>query len=159
LTILYKTLATGFGSGYSPFAPGTMGALVGCLLLWGASHLLEMTSFPFFQLGFFLIIVFTTILGAWVTKQLEVEWGEDPSKVVIDEIIGVWISLFWIPLTWQTLLAGFCLFRLFDIWKPLGIRRLEAIPNGWGVMLDDVAAGIYANICLQIGLWVITLIG
>ena len=70
--------------------------------------------------------------------------------MVIDEVVGVWISLFWLPLTWQHLLIGFCLFRLFDIWKPLGIRQLEKIPNGWGVMLDDVAAGIYANICLQI---------
>ena len=152
LTILYKTIATGFGSGYAPIAPGTAGAMLGCLLLWGANLLFETTSFSYFHIGLLIISIFTTLIGAWATKQLQEEWGEDPSKVVIDEIVGVWVAMIWIPFSWQTLLAGFCLFRLFDIWKPLGIRRLEAIPNGWGVMLDDVAAGIYANICLQIGL-------
>ena len=154
MNILYKTLATGFGSGYSPNAPGTMGALVGCLLLWGA-NILVMDAPIEFHLILAIVIVITTLLGAFVTRQLEPEWGEDPSKVVIDEIVGVWITLLFIPITGPNLLIGFCLFRLFDIWKPLGIRRLEAIPNGWGVMLDDVAAGIYANLCLQLGIFFI----
>lgn len=151
MNLLYKTLATGFGSGYSPLAPGTMGALVGCLLLWGA-RLLATSSFMIFHLSLAIIILITTIIGAYITQQLEKEWGEDPSKIVIDEIVGVWLAVLFIPITWKYLLIGFLLFRLFDIWKPLGIRRLEAIPDGWGVMLDDVAAGIYSNLVLQLGI-------
>jgi len=113
-------------------------------------HFFGVAAYWSFQIGFLGMIILTTIIGAIVTNQLEKEWGEDPSKVVIDEIIGVWITLLFVPLTWQNILIGFVLFRVFDIWKPLGIRSLEAIKNGWGVMLDDVLAGIYANIILQI---------
>ena len=150
MNIIYKTIATSFGLGYAPIAPGTVGAMGGVALLWFASLGVISYKFHTFQMGFLILIVLTTVIGAWATKQLEQEWGEDPSKVVIDEVVGVWIALFWLPLNWPHFLIGFCLFRLFDIWKPLGIRKLEKIPNGWGVMLDDVAAGIYANICLQL---------
>ena len=150
----YKTIATGFGSGYAPIAPGTAGAAVGCLLLWLYIYIIGIGNYWYFQIGFLLITIFTTILGAIATREVEKEWGEDPSKVVIDEIIGVWISLLFLPLTWQNILIGFILFRIFDIAKPFGIRRLEAVKNGWGVMLDDVLAGIYANVCLQIYLFI-----
>jgi phosphatidylglycerophosphatase A len=69
---------------------------------------------------------------------------------VIDEVAGMCISVLFIPLTWVTIAVAFILFRAFDILKPLYIRRLEAVPGGWGVMLDDLAAGIYANIVMQI---------
>jgi len=150
----YKTIATGFGSGYAPIAPGTAGAAVGCLLLWLYIYIIGIGNYWYFQIGFLLITIFTTILGAIATREVEKEWGEDPSKVVIDEIIGVWISLLFLPLTWQNILIGFILFRIFDIAKPFGIRKLEAVKNGWGVMLDDVLAGIYANVCLQIYLFI-----
>lgn len=150
----YKTIATGFGSGYAPIAPGTAGAAVGCLLLGLYIYFIGIGNYWYFQLGFLIITIFTTIIGAIATREVEKEWGEDPSKVVIDEIIGVWISLLFLPLTWQNILLGFILFRIFDIAKPFGIRKLEAIKNGWGVMLDDVLAGIYANICLQFYLFV-----
>jgi len=81
---------------------------------------------------------------------METEWGKDPSKVVVDELIGVWVAVLWIPAETQWLILGFILFRFFDIAKPLGIRQLEKIKGGWGVMLDDVGAGIYANIVLQV---------
>lgn len=153
MKVLYKTIATGFGSGYTPIAPGTAGAALGCLLLGGYQHFIGHTANNSFQTSFLLVIVLTTIIGAICTHQLEPEWGEDPSKVVIDEVIGVWIALLLVPLTWQNILIGFILFRFFDIYKPLGIRKLEAIPKGWGVMLDDVLAGIYANLVLQIYLY------
>jgi len=155
MNLPYKTIATGFGSGYAPIAPGTAGAAVGCVLLWAYIYFIGISNYWNFQIGFFLLTLFTTIIGAKATREVEKEWGEDPSKVVIDEIIGVWISLLFLPLTWQNILLGFILFRIFDIAKPLGIRKLEAIKNGWGVMLDDVLAGIYANICLQIYLFVV----
>ncbi len=154
MKIIYKTIATGFGSGYTPIAPGTAGAALGCFLLGIYQYFIGQTATNSFQISFLMVIVFTTIIGAVSTHQLEPEWGEDPSRVVIDEIIGVWIALLLVPLTWQNILIGFILFRLFDIYKPLGIRKLEAIPMGWGVMLDDVLAGIYANVVLQIYLYI-----
>ena len=80
---------------------------------------------------------------------MESEWGKDPKQTVIDEMIGLSIAVLGLPLSWPYLLGAFILFRFFDIAKPLGIRQLEEAPKGWGVMLDDVLAGVYANICLQ----------
>ncbi|MEM6319935.1 MAG: phosphatidylglycerophosphatase A [Bacteroidota bacterium] len=150
---IHKLIVTAFGAGYAPIAPGTMGALLACLLLWGVTYNSAIIENDYFQLGFFLVIVLTTLLGVWATQQLQAEWGEDPSKVVIDEVVGVWINLLFVPLNWQTILAGFVLFRFFDIAKPLGIRKMEAFENGWGVMLDDVLAGVYGNVVLQILLY------
>ena len=144
---IYKLFATALGAGYSPFASGTVGALVGLLVWWPLSSASDQSYWQFIFLP--VLILLTTWLGALASKKLEPEWGEDPSLIVIDEVVGMWISLLLIPLQWQYFLAGFILFRLFDIWKPLGIRRLEAIGEGWGVMLDDVLAGVYSNLVLQ----------
>ena len=78
------------------------------------------------------------------------EWEEDPSHVVADEMVGMWLTLVGNPLTLGNFVIGFLLFRFFDIAKPLGVRRLESIPGGWGVVLDDVLAGVYANVVLQL---------
>ncbi len=155
LKFIYKTIATGFGTGYSPFAPGTAGAILACILLGGYVHSIGFNNNTKFQIGFIIIITLTTLLGVWATRNLQAEWGEDPSRVVIDEMIGVWINLLFVPLTWQNIFIGFVLFRFFDIAKPLGIRKMEAFENGWGVMLDDVLAGIYGNIVLQLILFLI----
>ena len=152
LNWLYKTFATGFGSGYVPVAPGTAGAVVGVIMIWLSHHFFfpnMVISFPVFLLIATVVFFF---IGVYCTDQLEKEWGKDPSKVVIDEIIGVWIGMLWLPIEWPWLLAAFVLFRFFDILKPLGIRKLEAIPGGMGVMLDDVLAGIYTLLVLQ-GAW------
>lgn len=144
-------MGTGFGAGYSPFAPGTMGALVGVLFL--VPNLFISTrftgSYPIDPILILLTLVFFFI-GVKATNELEPEWGHDPQKIVIDEIIGFWIAMIAVPYTAWTLFAGFVLFRIFDIWKPLGIRKMEKFKGGWGVMLDDVLAGIYANIVLQV---------
>ena len=151
-----KIIATAFGAGYVPKAPGTAGAFVGIIMLW----FLDILYFQYFEnvlyfwLLFIVLLFLFFIAGALATDQLEPEWGKDPSKVVMDEVVGVWISLFLIPLNWQNLFFGFILFRIFDIWKPLGIRKMEKIKGGWGVMLDDVLAGVYTNIILHVGLWV-----
>lgn len=157
MKFIYKTIATGFGTGYSPFAPGTVGAILACLLLGGYVHSIGFNNNTNFQIGFIIIIILTTLLGVWATRNLQAEWGEDPSRVVVDEMIGVWINLLFVPLTWQNIFIGFVLFRFFDIAKPLGIRKMEAYENGWGVMLDDVLAGIYGNIVLQIILYFMVL--
>ena len=90
------------------------------------------------------------VLGIIATDKLEDEWGKDPSKVVLDEVIGVWIAMMFVPFSFFNVLLAFGLFRYFDIAKPLGIRKLEALNGGLGVMADDMLAGIYSNITLQI---------
>tara|TARA_B100000809_G_scaffold263846_1_gene318086 strand:+ start:1777 stop:2256 length:480 start_codon:yes stop_codon:yes gene_type:complete len=146
---IYKLTATALGAGYSPFAPGTMGAIVGCLALWlfEKYNLISTTTTPLLFIG---LIVITTILGIIATDKLESDWGKDPSKVVLDEVIGMWITMMFVPFTFLNVLIGFGLFRFFDIAKPLGIRKLESLKGGVGVMADDILAGIYANIVLQI---------
>jgi phosphatidylglycerophosphatase A len=86
----------------------------------------------------------------WGANQVEVSWGKDSSKIVIDEVAGMMISLLFIPSTAINILVALILFRFFDILKPLMIRKLEKWPKGWGVMGDDVLAGIYSNIVLQL---------
>lgn len=102
-----------------------------------------------------LILVFT-VMGIWATNRLEPCWGEDPSRVVVDEMVGVWIALLAAPSgnVWYAL-GAFALFRLFDIFKPLGIRRMESFPGGFGVMMDDILAGIYSFVVLIGVRWLI----
>ena len=135
-------IGTGFGSGFSPFAPGTAGALLASII-WIALYFL----FPFswvLWLTAALVIVFT-FAGIWAADKLETYWGEDPSRVVVDEM-DKW---FWY------VIAAFALFRIFDIAKPLGIRRMESLKGGVGVMMDDVLAGVYSFILLVGARWVI----
>ncbi|MGN6291919.1 MAG: phosphatidylglycerophosphatase A family protein [Chitinophagaceae bacterium] len=89
-------------------------------------------------------------LGTWSSYKVESEWGHDSSKVVIDEVAGMMITLLWVPVDIKYALVGFILFRFFDILKPLGIKSAERLPGGWGVMADDVLAGIYAFALLRL---------
>ena len=148
MKFIYKLTATALGSGYSPFAPGTAGAIVGCLALWLLEkyNLISTTTTPFL---FISLIIVTTLMGIIATDKLEEEWGKDPSKVVLDEVIGMWITMMFVPLTFLNVLIGFILFRFFDIAKPLGIRKLESLKGGVGVMADDILAGIFSLICVQ----------
>jgi phosphatidylglycerophosphatase A len=147
--LFHKIIATGLGSGYCPVAPGTAGAALATIIWWILSVFLS----PCLLLGTtaLLIIVFTA-LGAWSSKVVEAVWGKDPSRVVVDEMVGVWIPLLAVgnenSYYLYYMLLAFGLFRLLDIFKPLGIRKLEKIPGGWGIMLDDIAAGIYSLIIL-----------
>lgn len=142
-------IATGFYSGYSKFAPGTMGALV-ATLLW----ILPYTLCEYWTLQVFTVfaILFFTFVSIPSINKLEKDWGEDPSKVVVDEMVGVWISLLAVPSQghWLYIVAAFVLFRLFDIFKPLGVRSMERFKGGWGVMLDDILAGVYGAIVVYI---------
>lgn len=94
------------------------------------------------------LVVF--FLGVWVSNRLEQYWGKDSSKIVIDEVLGMMVSLLFLPITFNVLLTGFLLFRFFDITKVLGIRKAEKLPGGWGVMTDDLWSGVYANIIVHI---------
>jgi CDP-diacylglycerol--glycerol-3-phosphate 3-phosphatidyltransferase len=139
---LSTLFATGFYSGYSPLVPGTAGSLVGAILF----------ATPLFtEITPFLIIILTTFfVGVWTSGQLERRLGEDPQIVVIDEIVGMWVSLLFIPRGLWPVAVAFVLFRVFDTFKPFPARRAEELKHGWGIMLDDVVAGVYANIGTQI---------
>lgn len=147
MKIIHKIIATFFGTGYSPFAPGTAGALLAAGFLILFHHFQIIVDNP---IVFISLILTTLLIGIYSTNQLTSEWGKDPSKVVIDEAVGLWISMLFIPFSYLNLFIAFTLFRLFDIFKPLGIKKLEKLEGGIGVMADDVLAGIYSTIILQI---------
>ena len=141
----HKWISTGLGIGYIGKGAGTVSAGAACIVWY------------VFQSGFLLpsafsiwITLLITIIGIWTSGKVEILWGKDSNRVVIDEIAGMCISLLFVPVTITNMLIAFILFRFFDILKPLYIRRLEILPGGWGVMADDILAGIYANIVLQL---------
>ncbi len=139
-----ELIATFLGVGRIPKAPGTFGTLAAIPLA-----LLLLQAGPLYMMGF--ILLFTPI-AVWAADVFQKRSGEeDPQQIVIDEVIGFLITMTWLPMTWQSLLAGFLLFRLLDITKPLLIGYLDRkLSGGFGVMADDIAAGIVANILLQI---------
>lgn len=98
----------------------------------------------------FVVLLVMLAVGVWSANKMEQFWGKDSHRVVIDEAAGMCITLLWMPHQWQYALAGLAAFRFFDIAKPLFIRKLEQWPGGWGVMADDVLAGIYAQLLLQV---------
>lgn len=143
---LYRLTANGFGAGLLPIAPGTWGAALAALL---ALPLMWATP-PAARLVLIVLSIVFSFICAKAVDMFADEWGKDPGHVVADEMVGMWLTLVGNPLTLGNFALGFLLFRFFDIAKPLGVRRLESVPGGWGVVLDDVLAGVYANIVLQI---------
>ena len=145
--MFHKLIATSFGAGFSPVAPGTMGALV-AILVWCILWLCMAYSTLQWTLAG-LIVVFT-IIGVWSTTVSDRYWGEDPSKVVIDETVGEWIALLAVPAGqhWAYIVAAVVLFRFFDIFKPLGVRSMENLKGGYGIMADDILSGVYAAVVM-----------
>ena len=94
------------------------------------------------SIWFFFLILGTAILGVWATGYIDNADDHDPARGVIDEWVGMWITVLFLPVTWSWMLAGFLLFRVLDIYKPLGVRKIEAWPGGWGIMFDDIASGV-----------------
>lgn len=144
-----KRLATFFlsagGAGYIPVAPGTWGTLVGVILIYCGS-LMGMTH-SWWPLVLSTIIV--SVIAHRLIAYLPETWEHDDGRIVIDEVIGIFVTLWLLPITPLSLGCGFILFRIFDIWKPLGIRRLDAWRTDWGVIADDILAGIYAHAALR----------
>ena len=140
----FLILATGFGVGYSPVAPGTLGTLIAIPVYYFLSNI----SSPIYEItliGFF-------FLSVWISENAEIFFGKkDDQRIVIDEMMGFLITMLWVPKATHFIVIGFFLFRLFDILKPFPIRRLErGLKGGFGVVLDDVIAGVYANIILHL---------
>lgn len=145
---MFKAIASVGGIGYIK-GGGTIAAAFCCLALYLAPAQ-NLTTDPMLA-G--LLTVGLLVLGTWVAQRVEPAWGKDSYRVVIDEVAGVWVGLLGVPLTGPRLLVGLVLFRFFDIVKPLYIRRMEKLPGGYGVMLDDVLAGVYTALLLHLGLW------
>lgn len=139
-----KLISTCLGIGYIQKGAGTVAALC-CCIAW---YFLQARGVAAWITG--VVIILLLVAGTWSASMVEKEWGKDSNKVVMDEWIGMSISLFLLPVNWGYMVAAFVLFRFFDIAKPLYIRKAESLPSGWGVMADDILAGIYSNIVLQI---------
>jgi phosphatidylglycerophosphatase A len=141
-------IATFFGVGHLQPGSGTWASAITVLLWWGAGRSMQHSwVLP----GALIASAAVTLIGIPVSSVVACESGvKDPGFVVIDEVAGQLISLIGVPLDWKYLLAGFILFRSFDIVKPFPLRRLELLPEGTGIMLDDVGAGLYALVLLQL---------
>ncbi|MBI5194614.1 MAG: phosphatidylglycerophosphatase A [Nitrospirae bacterium] len=149
---IIKFLATGFYSGYSPLAPGTAGSLVGILLYL----LIQNISYS----SYITIVVLIFGIGVYISAQAEVIYQKkDCSNIVIDEIAGMLVSLAFFsngPGRIKFIISGFILFRIFDIIKPFPVRTIDRkLGGGWGIMLDDIMAGVYANLLLRVLGWVL----
>lgn len=130
--------------GLVPVAPGTAGSLVGL----GLVMLVRATDQPELEP---LILAAVLVAGVWAAGVAERHYGlEDPSAVVVDEVAGMLLTLLWIPVGYVGLGLAFAAFRVFDIVKPFPAREAERLPGGWGVMADDIVAGIYAHAVLQL---------
>ena len=136
-------IAQGAYSGRAPIAPGTAGTVVGVLL-----YLVMKDLGP---LGYSAVCAAVFAVGTWAAGYVDRMFGtKDNSTIVIDEIAGYLAAMLLVPAAWQYIAAAFFLFRAFDIIKPFPLRRLEELPGGLGVMLDDIGAGVYTNIVLQV---------
>ena len=138
---IIKLLATGFGSGLSPVAPGTIGTLVGipiCLF-----------SLPLIWPLRFLFVIVILALAVFISGRAEMIYSKkDDQRIVIDEIAGFQVAMLPVAITGLHLCLAFVLFRIFDIWKPFPVSKLQGLPGGWGVVMDDVGAGIYAGVVM-----------
>jgi len=139
---VYKLIATVCGAGYLPFAPGTWGSLAGLFFFLVLSRN---------SLACFLVFAALFAAGKISADKMETETGRtDPSEIVIDEFVGIFFVFMYIPLTPFFIATGFVIYRIMDIFKPPPIKSLEKLKGGWGVMLDDVLAGIYTCLVLHL---------
>lgn len=145
--LFHKLVATSFGAGFSPIAPGTIGAVVAVVVWLVLDYYMDYCTLQWTLAG---LIAMFTVLGVWSSTISERFWGEDSSRVVVDETVGEWIALLAVPASshWGYVLAAFLLFRFFDIVKPLGVRSMEKLKGGYGIMGDDILAGIYSAVVI-----------
>lgn len=140
--LIIKLFASGLFTGYAPIASGTVGSVLGLLIY----------CLPGFESPFVVLptIVVCFVLGVFASTRMEAVYGNDPHEVVIDEIVGMWIALLFLPKAILPALISFFLFRLMDIIKPFPANKFNAMSGGFAVMMDDVIAGIYANVILEL---------
>jgi phosphatidylglycerophosphatase A len=144
MSFFWKLWATFMGLGYFPLAPGTLASFAVLLGYWFILYRLPWPAYSVFVFALFL-------LGARASSAYAEELGlHDPGRIVIDEACGQLLALFLVPREWIPLALGFVLFRVFDVLKPFSIRKLENLPGGWGIMADDVGAGIAAGLFVHL---------
>jgi phosphatidylglycerophosphatase A len=133
--------------GFFPFAPGTVGSAAG-LLLYG---LLRLSASPAIELA---VIAGLFLVGVWSGTAAERHFGgEDPGPVVIDEVVGMLVTLAFLPTSYTVAVTGFFVFRIFDVFKPFPAGRMERLPGGLGVMADDLMAAVYGNMVVRLAVW------
>ena len=148
MALIHRLISTCLGIGYTPKGGGTVAAAVCCIawyFAWRGGN--KPVVLPL------LITLGLLFVGAYTAGKAEIAWGKDSNRIVIDEAAGMCLTLLFVPVRWPYLIAGLLLFRFFDIAKPLFIRRMEKLGGGWGVMMDDVLAGVYANLLLQLAIF------
>ncbi len=141
-------LATIFGIGYFPVAPGTAGTLFAALIYYILPASLFKTNYDNF-----IVVIFLTglsLIGVVITSLAEKTLGHDDGKIIIDEFVGYFVTILFLPKSLLLAIYAFIFFRVFDIAKPQPIYKVQSLPKGWGIMVDDIVAGVFANICLQI---------
>jgi phosphatidylglycerophosphatase A len=143
-----------FFIGFIPLAPGTLGSLITIAILWFSID----TVSPYFlapnATAFWFLYLLLLGITIFITNKAKENFGvEDPKQIIIDESVGQLITFFLIPLSWRVLILGFLLFRFYDIVKPFPVYKFEDLEDGLGITMDDVIAGILANISLFIILW------
>ena len=143
-------VATWFGCGRWPWGPGTAGSIGGLIAAWALVSMWAWQPWHFAVLA-----ALMTPLGIWASTATARAAGvEDPQTVVVDEVLGQWVTLAAVPVfDWKWVLAAFVLFRLFDITKPWPVRRFEALPEGTGIVADDLAAGACGALVLLVAGW------
>ena len=142
MDLLIKLLASGLGSGYIPVASGTWGSAVAMAFYW--------FLFPRGDVAA-VVALAAIVVGIPISALAEKLYGmKDDSKIVIDEMAGYWVSVAFLPFSPWIAIAAFFLFRFFDVVKPFFIRRIQVLPGGWGIVIDDVFAGLFANIVLRV---------
>ena len=141
-----RVISTWFFCGYAPVGPGTAGSLAAIAIAW---------FIPAPPWAFAIFGLILAVPGIWAAGVTARELGrKDPQIVVVDEVVGQWITLAGAAqLNWKSFLAAFVLFRLFDIWKPPPVRQLERLPEGTGIVVDDLMAGIYGALVLLVARW------
>lgn len=144
MKFIWKMIASFFGVGFFPLAPGTVTSLIVVLLY---RFFLWRISWPFYILLFFISFLVGTLASSDYSSQLN---EKDPRKIVVDEACGQLLVLFLVPRSWVPLLLGFFLFRFFDIVKIYPIKKVEALSRGWGIMADDIIAAIYSGLILHL---------
>jgi phosphatidylglycerophosphatase A len=145
-----RLISTFFYVGYFPMAPGTLASIV------GAAMYFVLREHPGVCLAVFCVVA---ALGFWLSGGMEeIEGQKDPSCVVIDEVAGVMIAFFMLPMTWPVMLTAFFLFRAFDMFKIYPVNKFEPMHGGTGIMLDDLFAGLYTNLVMRAALWLIKIV-
>ncbi len=147
MNLLSKIISTFFGVGYFPLAPGTLTSLIVVLLYKFYLHTL---SWPFYLMLLFFLFIIGIITSTQYSSDLK---NKDPQNIVIDEALGQALLLFHMGEAWFPLILSFFLFRFFDIVKPYPIKKIEKFPKGWGIMMDDIAAAVYAGVVIRLYLF------